>query len=101
MLAPLTGVYGEHSPATVRHRFDAKHGDGIPSIFVPLPGDTPSRSAPVGSELQSAGPSEPGAAEEKGEDLRKKLKLLKDYYEEGLITEDDYTTKKAAILGDL
>ena len=46
-------------------------------------------------------PSEQGALEENGEDLRKSLKLLKDLYEEGLITEDDYATKKAAILDDL
>jgi len=67
----------------------------------PLFGDPISPSGSVGSELQSAELGEHGAVDEKGEDIRQRLKLLKDYFEEGLITEDDYATRKAAILGDL
>ncbi len=67
----------------------------------PLFGDPFSPSGPVGSELESAELGEHGAVDEKGEDIRQRLKLLEDYFEEGLITEDDYATRKAAILGDL
>ena len=51
--------------------------------------------------MQSDELGEHGAVDEKGEDIRQRLKLLEDYFEEGLITEDDYATRKAAILGDL
>ena len=69
---------------------------------VPLShGDINSQPSLAPSDLQSADAGEHKKLDDKEENLRNRLRSLKDYYEEGLITEDEYTTKKTAILDDL
>ncbi len=67
----------------------------------PTVGNTNSQPAPVRSEFKPASAAEHGNDDDKGENLRNRLKLLKNYFDEGLITENEYTTKKLSILDDL